>query len=447
MTDGGPLGARALIVGAGIAGIAAAAAAAPFFESVVILDRDEIPDEARHRRGVAHGNQLHLLLKGGEGWLEQLMPGLGDALVAAGAVPVHQNRDVRLWERDAFHPSHDIGFAHLCMTRPAYERTMRRQLARFANIEIRDRRAATALRIEAGRIVGLDVADTGCASFERADLVVVATGRGGWLARQLVAAGLPDVPVTELGIDVNYASARFAKPARFANETRHIGCVPQPPDTRYGLVFPVENDEWVISLCGRFDRQAPTDAAGFLRYAADLPIPDVAERLRDAVRIEPVRAYRIATASYRHFDRYAALPQRLIPAGDTITSFNPTFGQGMSVAAGHAVALRDALRARQAGGHGLDGLAADYLPAANAHSAAAWGIAAGNDLEYPQTRGVRPADFARAVAWKEAFRRLAMREPDLLKLRFEIGNMTRPVTALRDDTIARQVMAELRRTN
>ncbi len=35
---------KAVIVGAGIAGLAAAAAVAPFFEAVTILDKDALPD-------------------------------------------------------------------------------------------------------------------------------------------------------------------------------------------------------------------------------------------------------------------------------------------------------------------------------------------------------------------------------------------------------------------
>ena len=62
-----------------------------------------------------------------------------------------------------------------------------------------------------------------------------------------------DVPTTTLGIEVTYTSARFAKPERYRGEGRFIACIPLPPDDRYGLVCPVENDEWLITLCSRKD--------------------------------------------------------------------------------------------------------------------------------------------------------------------------------------------------
>lgn len=430
------LGKRAIVVGAGFAGLAAAAAVAPFFETVTILDKDELPGEPRSRKGVAQDTQVHLLLKGGELALEQLLPGTRQSLIAAGAVEIGQSGDVSVWERDTWHPRRDLGYSQLMMSRPGYEHALRRQVERIGNVAIRDRTAVEALVIDGGRLVGLHVG----AEIERADLIVIATGRGGQLARYLTDAGLPEVPAIILGIDVNYAAVRVAKPERYKGEARFVACIPRPPDVRYGLVCPVENDEWVITLCGRFDRKAPDDLDGFRAYAEALPIPDVADRLRDAVPLGPVRAYRVATAQWSRFDRYDRLPQRLVPIGDAISSFNPTFGQGMSVAAGHAVALRDALAA----GQGLDGLAGLYLPRAMECSAQAWRLAGMMDLEYPQTRGERPSDLEKILLGMETMRRAATRHLEVQRLRFEISNMVKPDSAARRGPAARLIAAELR---
>lgn len=355
---------KAVIVGAGIAGLAAAAAVAPFFEAVTILDKDALPDSPQPRKGVAQDLQVHILLKGGELALETLMPGTRDALLAAGAVEVRQTEDVSIWEHDAWHARRDLGHSQLMMSRPAYEHVLRRRILALGNVTIRDRTPVGALPLEGS------------------DLTVVATGRGDQLL-----VGL-DVPATTLGIEVTYTSARFGKPERYRGEGRFIACIPKPPDDRYGLVCPVENDEWLITLCSRFDNKVPTDLEGFRAYAAALPVPDIADRLRDAVPLGPLRSYRIANATWRHFERASGLPPRVIPIGDCISSFNPTFGQGMSVAAGHALALREALTA--VGPDDLDGAVAAYLPLAAAVSGQAWATAAMADLEYPLTVGERP---------------------------------------------------------
>ena len=44
-------GKRAVVVGAGIAGLSAAGALADYFEHIVVLERDSLPLEATHRTG------------------------------------------------------------------------------------------------------------------------------------------------------------------------------------------------------------------------------------------------------------------------------------------------------------------------------------------------------------------------------------------------------------
>lgn len=66
-------------------------------------------------------------------------------------------------------------------------------------------------------------------------------------------------------------------------------------------------------------------------------------------------------------------------------SFNPIYGQGMSVAAADALALRDAIR------RGPDGLARRYFKTAAKSIAVAWSLGAGSDLAFPEVEGRRTA--------------------------------------------------------
>ncbi len=410
-------GGRAVVVGAGIAGLAAAAALAPFFESVQMFEKDELADSARPRKGVPQDLHVHTLLKGGERALESLIPGTRAALLAARATELRQTEDVSIWERDAWQATRDLGYSQLMMSRPAFEHVLRRQVLQLGNVVIHDRTPVESLPV-------------GC------ELMVIATGRGDRLL-----AGV-DPPQTVLGIEVSYSSARFAKPAAFRGERRFIACIPQPPDDRYGLVCPVEDDEWLITLSSRFDGRVPDDLEGFQAYAEALPVPDIAERLREAVPLTPVRRYRIAEARWRDFGRGAGLPPRVLPIGDCVSSFNPTFGQGMSVAAGHALALRDVL-ANSRGS--LDGVAAAYLPRVAEVSRQAWSLAAMVDLEYPRTKGERPPNLGKIVAGTEAMRRAAVMHREVQLLRFEIGNLLKPDSAARSGPAARLVAREMAR--
>ena len=60
--------------------------------TLIILDRDELPDDAAPRPGVPQGKHPHRLLGGGLKALENLFPGFGNELMRAGAEPMEPAR-------------------------------------------------------------------------------------------------------------------------------------------------------------------------------------------------------------------------------------------------------------------------------------------------------------------------------------------------------------------
>src|SRR5580765_1224400 len=76
---------HAVIIGASMGGLSAAAAVAGHFDRVTLVERDTLPASAELRRGVPQGRHAHGLQPGGLAALESLLPGLTDALIAGGA--------------------------------------------------------------------------------------------------------------------------------------------------------------------------------------------------------------------------------------------------------------------------------------------------------------------------------------------------------------------------
>ena len=56
------LGRQALVIGAGMSGLAAAGALANHFGQVIVLERDWLADAPAHRPGTPQSRQLHGLL-------------------------------------------------------------------------------------------------------------------------------------------------------------------------------------------------------------------------------------------------------------------------------------------------------------------------------------------------------------------------------------------------
>ena len=440
--SGKRIGEHCVIVGAGMGGLAAAAATAPFFDDVTVLDRDALPITARHRRGVAQDRQLHILLKGGETFLEELLPGIRDDFSKAGACRVRHEEDNFHFERGHLFPQRDLGYVHLGLSRPAYEWVLRERVRRLSNVRIHERRSVDHVDVEEGALVSVSGTADKQRFTESAHLFVFATGRNGALAQLLAKAGAGEVPATELSIEVNYTTGRFRKAGRYKGDSKQVICFPGPPHSALGLLFPIENDEWLIALGGRSDEKAPTDLEGFRAYAASLPFDAIADRVSDAEPVEPLSSFRVPTSTWWHYDQFPGLPRKLIPLGDCIASFNPTFGQGMSVAAGHALALRNSL-IRSVQRESLEDIASHYFPKALEYTAQAWNTAAISDLEFPQTQGVRPDNFDKRVALVDALRRAARQHHEVHKLRFEIGNLLSPVSATRDEPFASLIAAAL----
>jgi len=131
-------GKRATVVGAGLAGLSAARALSDYFDEVLILDRDELPDEITPRPGVPQGKQPHALLGGGLKALENLFPGFGNQLMRAGAEPIDPGFDMlnEIPGQDVW-PRIKLGLRTYSMSRPLIERTLRRRVERIGKIKLR----------------------------------------------------------------------------------------------------------------------------------------------------------------------------------------------------------------------------------------------------------------------------------------------------------------------
>jgi 2-polyprenyl-6-methoxyphenol hydroxylase-like FAD-dependent oxidoreductase len=132
------LGKRAIVVGVGLSGLSAARVLSDYFEQVMILDRDELPDHPRPRPGVPHGKHPHALLGGGLKALENLFFGFGNQLMRAGAEPIDPGFDMlnEIPGQDAWSRI-KLSLRTYSMSRPLIERTLRRQVERIGNIRVR----------------------------------------------------------------------------------------------------------------------------------------------------------------------------------------------------------------------------------------------------------------------------------------------------------------------
>ena len=391
----GRLGSHAVVIGGSIGGLLAARVLSAHFNRVTVIERDPIPDGAESRKGAPQGRHVHALFGGGVAVIERLYPGIFEELTAAGAVACDFTRDLRWYHQGVWKLRTESGLRSFWQTRPFLEAHVRRRTAGAPGIRCLDRCEVVRLLSDAAgmRVTGVEVRGRGGAEgAERlaADLVVDASGRGSRTPQWLAALGYAAPEETTVGVDIAYASRFYERPADAGRDWRVLAVFATPPGrTRTGYLFPVEGGRWLATAVGRLADHPPADEPGYLEFLRSLEVPDFYETVKDARPLSPISTFHFPAQRWRRYERLARFPDGLIVLGDAVCSFNPVYGQGMSVCALEADLLDRMLR-DCVGPATPAGFSKLFLRRAAGLIGTPWLIATGSDFMYPQTQGRRP---------------------------------------------------------
>jgi 2-polyprenyl-6-methoxyphenol hydroxylase-like FAD-dependent oxidoreductase len=445
------IGMQAVVVGAGIAGIAAARVLADWFETVVLLERDFLPDAPTYRTGAPQARHPHVLLLGGQQALEELFPSLDSDFMAAGSVPLQVNRDLREELPDGQPiPQRDFGLTCFALTRPRIEHILRQRLAQQPNIIIQDGTRVVDLLAEPNgrriKAVRCESVTDNRSQIVPADLVVDASGRGQLTVGYLKATGRP-FQQTEIDIDIKYSTAVLDIPDDTSRDWKAVITHNKAPYlSRRAVILPIEGNRWLMTALGYRDDHPPaewSEILSFLQHLTTRTIYDAVSKLRPKDR---VARFGLPASVWRHFESVAEFPDNLLPIGDAICRFNPAYGQGMSVAAKEAVVLRHVLATHAPAPDPFKGLSRAFLCEVGSFIETPWTMAALPDLAFPEVRGERPADLNRSLAFQHALMRLAGDDREVQRLRTEVWHMLKPPSALRTPEIIRRVEVEMAET-
>jgi 2-polyprenyl-6-methoxyphenol hydroxylase-like FAD-dependent oxidoreductase len=446
---------HAVILGAGMAGLLTAAALAEQFAQVTIVERDTLPANAVARRGVPQGRHLHSLLSGGSQALESLVPGILAELADAGAVVVDGADLAEVLFRTGLHtfnrtdPVADpAALTTFQASRPFLEHHLRRRVEALPNVHRVDGcEAVNLIAAQSNRVAGVRVVDRGTnvPGALDADLVVDATGRASRTPALLERLGYRRPPQQSWRTDGVYFSQRFTLPEPHRVAEKLILVLPDDGRSRGGLVAN-EHGSWTLTISSHAasGTTAPRDLRDMLALAADFLPRRVLGALGEAVPLGAVSVMRYPGGTWHRYDQVTDMPDGLLVVGDALCSLDPIHGQGMTLAARHAVTLRDQLRAT-----GTVAPAAFYRSTAKL-TAAVWAMNAAPEMSDRRRRmqawlRARILDAAADdIAITEQLLRVTnfvdpprrMRRPDLL----------RRVAAFHVEVAIRRKTVQLRRT-
>jgi 2-polyprenyl-6-methoxyphenol hydroxylase-like FAD-dependent oxidoreductase len=381
-------GDRAVVLGASMAGLLAARVLADTYTQVTVIDRDELPEAPMHRRGVPHGRHAHALLARGQQALEELLPGLTAELIARGVPAGDLLADGRWYLNGHRLRQAPAGLVVLCASRPVLEGHVRARVRALPNVAFLDARDIVGLAAtpDGRRVTGARVlrrADGAAEELLGADLVVDATGRGSRTPIWLEALGYARPDKEQVRIGLGYATRTYRLPpdALGGDLAMVHGGTPDYP--RGGAFLLLEGDRWMLTLGGILGDHPPIDPDGFLAFARSLRFPDIYEAIRDAEPLDDPVAFRFPVSVRHRYERLDPFPDRLLVMGDAVCSFNPIYGQGMTVAALEALTLRRHLQ------HGPQPRPRPFFADLARVVDVPWDIAVGGDLVFPGVQGRR----------------------------------------------------------
>lgn len=334
-----------VIIGGGIGGMAAAAALSKFCNKITLFEKDSPPCATQVRRYAPQGAHIHILLQAGLNMLDTLLPGFKQQLIEGGSAEINAGTGQQIFEYGAWRPSRHLDMTYLGQSRLLLESLLHKRIFDLDNVTFSNQ-AVDQLHVSAhGEIVGFNVRDSG--KVEYADIIIDASGASGHFVNGLSKEGAMELETSKLPINIFYSTIHFKKPQKFLATKENILVVPEAGVSNLGgSLIDIENDSWCVSLHGRDGEEIPNTLEQWYDAIKNLSDDRIWERLQGATPLTEIKCFKKAEAIWRRFDLCTSLPLGYFPIGDTINSLNPIFGQGMTAAIGHAMALYDTANER-----------------------------------------------------------------------------------------------------
>ncbi len=437
---------HAVVIGGSLAGLSAGRVLSAFFDRVTVIDRDAYPDGALERPGVPQSRHVHALLARGRKELEQLFPGFDRLMRERGAHELDFGLDFATLRVNGWAPREANGLPLFFASRTLLESIVRGLFRKLPNITLMERTTVTgiaAAHTSHLRATGVQICslDGGATTNLEADLIVDASGRASKAPKWLRALGLEPPHESVVDSFAGYSSRWFKAPdpTRWPREWWWKGIwidIKAPEHMMAGVLFPVEQERWLVTLGGVARHYPPSDEAGFMVALEMLRSPILAETVRLAEPISPVYSNRAMANRFRHYDRWQARLDGFVAVGDAACAFNPVYGQGMTTGTISATILADCLKKY---GPTDPELSRHFFRAQGRFQANPWMLATGADFRFLATEGQRSSGGKLFNPYIDTLFKAGNDDTVLRRRVGEVLNMLKPPSAFFEPAIVARV--------
>jgi 2-polyprenyl-6-methoxyphenol hydroxylase-like FAD-dependent oxidoreductase len=424
---------RAIVIGASMAGLAAARVLSDHYGEVILVERDPLEQMPGYGWCLHQGRHTDGIIASARTIWESLFPGLFEDLVEAGAVKADISRDAHWCFEGGEHARCESGLDALLVTRPLLEGMIRQRVRSLPNVGFRDCchvKGLAAKFNDARRVVGIRV--EGGTLF--ADMVVDASGRRSRSPQWLEALGYEAPKQEKIEVNVGCATRQFRRAGHHLNGALLASIAATTRCARSGIIQAQERDRWSVTL-NSYGGQVPTELSAFIEFAKTLPAPYIYDVISDAEPIGEAQPSYFPANVRNHYESLHRFPKGYLVVGDAISCLNPAYGQSMSIAAMEAVELERALRANPSN------FADTFFEQTAKIVDAAWGTAAGNDLRMPGVVGPN-STTSRLRSWYLAELHVSAQTDPAVAVAFQnVTNLLKPPQSLLELPLAMRVLS------
>ena len=414
---------HAVVIGGSLGGLLAARVLSETFQHVTVVDRDEMPIEPVHRKGVPQSRHTHGLLAKGFAIFEELFPGIGADLVARGALIDDLQKNV-IWYNDGYRVQRSPSVLTVLLAgRPLLESYVRSRVGALPEVTILAETEALGLREENGAITGVHITGRQGDTTLDARVVVDATGRSNRGPAWLAELGYPEVTEDVVRANLVYVSREYRRVPGVQDFTGVIHSH-YPANPVGSGTFAMDGDRWLVTMLGMNEDVPPAVPGAFEEFATRLAGTELHGLITTAEPITDLNRFRIGPSVRRRYERCTRLPSGYVAVGDSLCCFNPAYGQGMTTAAMAAIWLRTCLAS------GVEGLTRRYFKGVVRIIDVPWAITVGNDLRFPEVPGPRTRRMKFLNAYISRLHRAASADPVVGETFLKVANFLVPPQSL-----------------
>lgn len=432
---------QAIVMGASLGGLMTARVLSLHFENVIIIEKDEVHRHPESRKGQPQTRHLHGLLPAGFNIISSYFPDIQEALEQNGA-NLTDFAETMVWKTyGGYRKSFNMNLNAVTMSRPLLEHLVRERVLALPNVQLMDNTAVKKLiaSTDNQRILGIQIAskDGEETISLNADFVVDVTGRTSRSPQWLSDLGYETPPISEVKVNVGYATRLFKRDPHHPLSKSWMLYTPQAPiETRFGGLFPVEGNRWVLSVGGWHGDNAPLDEASFMAYVKSLPMPELYDTVSQCEPISDIMPYKFLSSLRRHYEKMKRFPLGYLVLGDAFSSFNPTYGQGMTSASLQAAELDKILQQNIAETQ----LASTFFKRAAQVIDIPWSLAVGEDFRFAETTGPKPAGIDFINKYVARVHQATLKDEVVCKAFLKVMSLLEPPTSLFHPRILWRVM-------